>query len=162
LHEREQFVARAPSFWLPVLCDLSTLRIIEKREGHHVHLFKIKSAIAMRMLATLHLLACFACAAGTAIAGPWDPNEVKLVPMKISDGLYALVSSTAEKNNPADIPEATTGGIVIGANGVLVVESMLNERLANQVLRYVKELAGDKPIRYLEQIPMDFTHSLRA
>jgi cyclase len=61
----------------------------------------------------------------------------------------ALVSSTADKSNPAGIPEATTGGIVIGANGVLVVESMLNERLANQVLRYVKELAGDKPIRYL-------------
>jgi cyclase len=112
-------------------------------------IFNIQRAIAMRMLAILHLLACLACVPGTAIAGPWDPNDIELVPMKISDGLYALVSSTAEKNNPVGIPEATTGGIVIGANGVLVVESMLNERLANQVLRYVRELAGDKPIRYL-------------
>jgi cyclase len=114
-----------------------------------VHLFETKPTITMRMLAILPLLACLACVAGAAIAGPWDPNEVNLVPMKISDWLYALVSSTAEKNNPAGIPEATTGGIVIGEKGVLVVESMLNERLANQVLQRVKELAGDKPIRYL-------------
>jgi cyclase len=114
-----------------------------------VQLFEIKSSIATRMRAALPILVCFACAAGTAIAGPWDPNEVKLVPMKISDGLYALVSSTADQNNPAGIPEATTGGIVIGEKGVLVVESMLNARLATQVLQWVKELAGDKPIRYL-------------
>jgi cyclase len=149
LHEREQSVAQALSFSAAIPCNLSGLRTIEKREGQHVHLFKINSAVAMRTFATLHLLACSACAAGTAIAGPWDPNEVDLVPMKISDGLYALVSSTADKNNPTGIPEATTGGIVIGEKGVLVVESMLNERLANQVLQRVKELAGDKPIRYL-------------
>jgi glyoxylase-like metal-dependent hydrolase (beta-lactamase superfamily II) len=115
----------------------------------YLSIFKIQTALATRTLAIPIVLACLACAARTAIAGPWDPNEIKLVPMKISDGLYALVSSTADKNNPAGIPEATTGGIVIGANGVLVIESMLNEGLANQVLRYAKELAGDKPIRYL-------------
>jgi cyclase len=115
----------------------------------HFPIPNIRPAGAMRKLAMLHLLACFVCAAETAVAGPWDPNEITLVPNKISDGLYVLVSSTADKNNPAGIPEATTGGIVIGDKGVLVVESMLNERLANQVLQYVKELAGDKPIRYL-------------
>jgi cyclase len=115
----------------------------------HLSILRIRSTIATRMLAIFHFLPCLAFAAGTAIAGPWDPNEIKLVPIRISNGLYALVSSTADKNNPAGIPEATTGGIVIGANGVLVVESMLNEKLANQVLQYVKELAGDKPIRYL-------------
>jgi cyclase len=112
----------------------------------HLSIFNIRPAIATR---TLAMLPCLALAAGAAIAGPWDPNEIKLVPMKIADGVYALVSSTADQNNPAGIPEATTGGIVIGANGVLVVESMVNERLANQALQWVKELAGDKPIRYL-------------
>lgn len=74
--------------------------------------------------------------------------EITLTPRKLAEGVYALVSSTADTNNPAGIPEATTGGIIVGEKGVLVIESMLNAKLANQVLDQVSRLT-DKPIRYV-------------
>src|SRR5260221_13803484 len=77
----------------------------------------------------------------------WNAMEITLTPRKLSDGVYALVSSTADTKNPAGIPEGTTGGIIVGEKGVLVIETMLNATLANQVLDSVKKLT-DKPIRY--------------
>jgi cyclase len=79
---------------------------------------------------------------------PWNAMEITLTPRKLAEGVYALVSSTADTNNPAGIPEATTGGIIVGEKGVLVVESMLNAELANQVLDQVPRLT-DQPIRYV-------------
>jgi cyclase len=79
---------------------------------------------------------------------PWNAMEIALTPRKLAEGVYALVSSTADTHNPAGIPEATTGGIILGEKGVLVVESMLNTKLANQVLDQVSRLT-DKPIRYV-------------
>jgi cyclase len=79
---------------------------------------------------------------------PWNAMEITLTPRKLAEGVYALVSSTADTNNPAGIPEATTGGIIVGEKGVLVIESMLNAKLANQVLDQVSRLT-DKPIRYV-------------
>src|SRR5258708_9831486 len=79
---------------------------------------------------------------------PWNAMEITLTPRKLAEGVYALVSSTADTNNPAGIPEATTGGIIVGEKGVLVIESMLNAKLANQVLDQVPRLT-DKPIRYV-------------
>jgi cyclase len=79
---------------------------------------------------------------------PWNAMEITLTPRNLAEGVYALVSSTADTNNPAGIPEATTGGIIVGEKGVLVIESMLNAKLANQVLDQVPRLT-DKPIRYV-------------
>jgi len=79
---------------------------------------------------------------------PWNAMEITLTPRKLSDGVYALVSSTADTKNPAGIPEGTTGGIIVGEHGVMVIETMLNATLANQVLDSVKKLT-DKPIRYV-------------
>jgi cyclase len=81
-------------------------------------------------------------------SAPWNAMEITLTPRKLSEGIYALVSSTADTKNPAGIPEGTTGGIIIGEKGVLVIETMLNAKLANQVLDEVTRLT-DKPIRYV-------------
>jgi cyclase len=78
----------------------------------------------------------------------WNAMEITLTPRKLAEGVYALVSSTADTNNPAGIPEATTGGIIVGEKGVLVVETMVNAKLANQVLNQVSGLTT-KPIRYV-------------
>jgi cyclase len=79
---------------------------------------------------------------------PWNAMGITLTPRKLAEGVYALVSSTADANNPAGIPEATTGGIIVGEKGVLVIESMLNAKLANQALDQISRLT-DKPIRYV-------------
>jgi cyclase len=81
-------------------------------------------------------------------AAPWNAMEITLTSRKLADGVYALVSSTADTKNPAGIPEGTTGGIIVGEKGVLVIETMLNSKLANQVLDQVSRVT-DKPIRYV-------------
>jgi cyclase len=81
-------------------------------------------------------------------SAPWNAMEITLTPRELAEGVYALVSSTADTKNPAGIPEGTTGGIIVGEKGVLVIESMLNAKLANQVLDHVARLT-DKPIRYV-------------
>ena len=78
----------------------------------------------------------------------WNPMEITLTPRKLADGVYALVSSTADTKNPAGGAEATTSGIIVGEKGVLVIETMVNAKLANQVLDQVSRLT-DKPIRYV-------------
>src|SRR5260370_18919929 len=79
---------------------------------------------------------------------PWNAMEITLTPRKLSDGVYALVSSTADTKNPAGIPEGTTGGIIVGEHGVMVIETMLNAPLAHQVLVMLNNLT-DKPLRYV-------------
>ena len=44
-------------------------------------------------------------------SAPWNAMEITLAPRKLAEGVYALVSSTADTKNPAGIPEGTTGGI---------------------------------------------------
>src|SRR5258707_10226825 len=89
---------------------------------------------------------------------PWNAMEITLTPRKLAEGVYALVSSTADTNNPAGIPEATTGGIILGEKGVLVIESMLNAKLANQVLDQIPRLTV-KPIRYVVNTVYHGDHS---
>src|SRR5258708_37294386 len=73
---------------------------------------------------------------------PWNAMEITLAPRKLSDGVYALVSSTADTKNPAGIPEGTTGGIIVGGTGVLVIEARLNTTLAHHLVGNVKKLTG--------------------
>src|SRR5258708_9789576 len=65
---------------------------------------------------------------------PWNAMEITLAPRKLSDGVYALVSSTADTKNPAGIPEGTTGGINVGETRGLGVEEMLNTTLRTHVV----------------------------
>lgn len=78
----------------------------------------------------------------------WDAGTVQLQYEKLSPGVYAYYPTDAREKTPKGYPVATSGGFVVGENGVLVVESMINARLANQVMRFVKEVT-DKPILYV-------------
>ncbi|MCX8227795.1 MAG: hypothetical protein OTI35_17120 [Sulfitobacter sp.] len=69
--------------------------------------------------------------AGTAMAQEpvWDANTVVLESQELAEGIFAVIPTGAENMGPQGFPMATSGGFVIGDNYVLVVESMLNERL---------------------------------
>src|SRR5262245_45475211 len=74
-------------------------------------------------------------AAGAVQAGEpiWDANKVELKAHKLAEGVYAMVPADAAK--AADgVPLATTSGILAGSKGVLVVDTMINERLHKQVM----------------------------
>lgn len=98
--------------------------------------------------------------AGAAMAQEpvWDGNTVVLESQELSEGVFAVVPTGAEGMATQGFPIATSGGFVIGENGVLVVESMLNERLTDQLLDLIAA-ETDKPIRYLVNTSYHGDHS---
>ncbi len=78
----------------------------------------------------------------------WDAGAVQLKMEKLSKGVYALYPTDAKEKNPKGYPVATSGGFVVGDKGVLVIESMVNKRLADQVMGFVKKVTK-KPILYV-------------
>ena len=76
---------------------------------------------------------------------------------KLGDGVYALISDT-------DYPPANeniaicNAGIVIGDNGVLVIDPFQNEALANLLLSEVKKLTN-LPVKYVVNTHFHFDHT---
>lgn len=88
----------------------------------------------------------------------WTPSNVVLISREIAAGVFAVVPDDAAAKNAAGIPAATSGGFVVGDNGVLVIESMLNRRLANQMLALIRA-ETTKPILYLVNTSYHGDHS---
>ncbi|HTL10187.1 MAG TPA: MBL fold metallo-hydrolase [Chitinophagaceae bacterium] len=77
----------------------------------------------------------------------WDGNTVTLRLQKLATDVYAILPNTVEAETTRGIPQATTGGFIVGEKGVLLIECMLNKRLFDQQLQLVKSVT-DKPIIY--------------
>ncbi|MEM7584045.1 MAG: MBL fold metallo-hydrolase [Acidobacteriota bacterium] len=88
----------------------------------------------------------------------WTASHVALQAREVAPGVFAVYPDTAEAKNAGGLPEATSGGFVIGEDGVLLVDSMLNRRLANQVVALVREQT-DKPIRWVVNTSYHGDHS---
>ncbi len=88
----------------------------------------------------------------------WDPNTVDLSLRELAPGVYAVVDSRADEANPMGQPLATSGGFIVGERGVLVVESMINSRLAGQLLSHIRRVT-EKPIRYVVNTSYHGDHS---
>lgn len=78
----------------------------------------------------------------------WDANKVVLRPVKLADGVVYMVPSDADDKAPRGLPLATTSGIVSGTRGTLVIDTMLNRRLAGQVLAEAARLGRGTAPRY--------------
>ncbi|MGH7944410.1 MAG: MBL fold metallo-hydrolase [Opitutaceae bacterium] len=85
---------------------------------------------------------------------PWDPADVRLVARRLAPGVYAALPDDADKKDHV----ATTGGIVVGKEGVLIVESMVTGRLAAQLIGLARGISH-KPIRYLVNTSYHGDHS---
>lgn len=77
----------------------------------------------------------------------WDANKVTLELQKVSTDIYAIIPTTAATETAKGIPQATTGGFIIGKNGVLLVEVMLTKLLYDQEVKLIRSVT-DKPILY--------------
>ncbi|RYD84695.1 MAG: hypothetical protein EOP54_32035, partial [Sphingobacteriales bacterium] len=77
----------------------------------------------------------------------WDANKVTLGLKKISNNVYAIIPTTAEAETTKGIPQATTGGFVVGDKGVLLIEVMMTKRLYDQEVKLIRSVT-DKPIIY--------------
>jgi len=77
----------------------------------------------------------------------WDANKVTLRLQKISKDIYAIIPATAQTETTKGIPQATTGGFIVGEKGVLLIEVMLTKRLYDQQIKLIRSIT-DKPIIY--------------
>lgn len=77
----------------------------------------------------------------------WDGNKVELQLHKISDDVYAVSPSTTAHETDKGIPQATSAGFIVGDKGVLLIETMLNKRLYDQLLALVRTVT-EKPVIY--------------
>ena len=60
---------------------------------------------------------------GAAVAQEpvWDGNTVILESQEIADGVYAVIPTGAKEMASGGYPIATTGGFIVGDDGVLVI-----------------------------------------
>jgi glyoxylase-like metal-dependent hydrolase (beta-lactamase superfamily II) len=78
----------------------------------------------------------------------WTANHIKLISKKVGEGAYALYAHNSPGFNPKGVPAGTSSGFIVGDNGVLVIDSLLNAQLACQLLTKVREVTN-KPILYV-------------
>lgn len=98
-----------------------------------------------KLIAALTALTFLASPAGWAHEPIWDANKVILKSQKLSNGVYAMVPANADQLSPKGVPLATTSGIIMGSRGSLVVDTMLNKRLADMVLSEARRLTKGAP-----------------
>jgi len=77
----------------------------------------------------------------------WDANKVTLKLHKITDDVYAVFPSTVETETSKGIPQATTAGFIVGDKGVLMIETMLDKRLYDQLYALIRSVTP-KPVVY--------------
>ncbi len=69
----------------------------------------------------------------TAQEPVWDGNKVELVSERIAEGVFVYYAKDAKELERLGKPAATSGGFIVGKDKVLVIETMLNQRLYEQV-----------------------------
>jgi len=65
----------------------------------------------------------------------WDGNTVELKLHKVADGVYAIQPVTVETETTKGIPQATSGGFIVGDKGVMMIECFLNKKLFDQQIK---------------------------
>jgi len=111
----------------------------------------MKKLIAMLSIAWVSVV-LFHLRTGAQIPLPpqvpiWDGNTVELKLHKVADGVYAIQPATVEKETTKGIPQATSGGFIVGGKGVMLVECFLNKRMFDQAIKLIRSVT-DKPIIY--------------
>ncbi len=103
-----------------------------------------------KALATLLLsagLAWVGYGSATAAEPIWDGNKVQMQSEKLADGVFAYYASDARELNAKGGAAATSGGLIVGSKGALLIETMLNKRM-NQQVQDLSRTLGGKPLIY--------------
>ncbi|CAF1427041.1 unnamed protein product, partial [Didymodactylos carnosus] len=77
----------------------------------------------------------------------WDGNKVEMISEKLASDVYAYYAKDAKELNEKGGAAATSGGLLIGTKGALLIETMLNKRLHDQVQALTQKITK-KPILY--------------
>lgn len=97
---------------------------------------------------------------GAALAGEpiWDANKIEMRSEKLADGVFAYYASNARELNAKGGAAATSGGLIVGTKGALLIETMLNKKLNKQVQDLSRRLGG-KPLIYAVNTSAHGDHS---
>jgi cyclase len=76
----------------------------------------------------------------------WTPNAIELVAQELAPGVFATYDVNAP-DGPGGRPLATSGGFVIGDDGVVLIDTMINRRLLCQMIDLVREQT-DLPVTH--------------
>ncbi len=132
--------------------------------AHHTLSLLLTSGLALLGCGTPTAPQTFpACATPAALSTPnpkyvWTPNAVVLKSQRLSDRVFAVYDRSADSGSAKGIPSATSGGFVVGENGVLLVESMINRQLFCQMIALV-QAETDKPITHVINTSSHGDHS---
>ncbi|MGK0269713.1 MAG: glyoxylase-like metal-dependent hydrolase (beta-lactamase superfamily II) [Cocleimonas sp.] len=88
----------------------------------------------------------------------WDGNKVIMTSEKMADGVFTYFPEGAAEMQKQGKPVATSGGIIIGEKGSLIIDTMLNKRL-NQQIQDIVKAKTDKPILYAVNTSAHGDHS---
>ena len=109
-----------------------------------------------RLVAGLALAFCFAAQAHEPI---WDGNKVQMRSEPLAPGVYAHYPVDAQALNAKGGAAATSGGLIVGTRGALLIETMLNKRLHDQVRALAKAKSGGLPLLYAVNTSSHGDHS---
>jgi len=121
----------------------------------------MKRTQIQKALTTLLLSAGLGLASyGSAAAAEpiWDGNKVQMQSEKLADGVFAYYASDAREVNEKGGAAATSGGLIVGSKGALLIETMLNKRMNQQVQDLSRKLGG-KPLIYAVNTSAHGDHS---
>ena len=88
----------------------------------------------------------------------WDGNKVVLKSEKLSSQAFAIYPTNAAELENKGGAAATSGGFIVGDKGVLMIETMLNQRLNKQALALIAKQTK-KPILYAVNTSAHGDHS---
>ncbi len=124
--------------------------------------YKIKPWIILPILALITLVCLIGWQTQTlsqsvAPVSNLSLNNAQLTLEEIAPGIYGLIADT---DFPNDDPNAAicNGGIIIGDDGVLVIDLFQTKGLGNLILNTVKTIT-DKPVRYAIIAHFHFDHT---
>jgi len=78
----------------------------------------------------------------------WDGNKIEMICEKLETDLYAFYDKNAKDLNQKGGAAATSGGLIVGEKGSLLIETYLNKRIYDQVHDITQTLSNGKPILY--------------
>ncbi len=109
----------------------------------------------------LHVsLLTLALSATTQAAEPiWDGNKVQMQSRQLAPGVYAHLPADAAELNAKGGAAATSGGLIVGTRGAMLIETMLNRRLHDQVRALAAKAAPGLPLLYAVNTSSHGDHS---
>jgi len=89
----------------------------------------------------------------------WDGNKIQMLSQRLAPGVYAHLPADAAEINARGGAAATSGGLIVGTRGAMLIETMLNRRLHDQVRALAGREAPGLPLLYAVNTSSHGDHS---